>query len=193
MLHDGDIAGEPNCAIEGTADGDLSHTKSPAQREKVIIDTDPGIGPATPNKYLLLVRLQSYGDSVIMEIESLCMQPVDFKDHVLLVQDVNDERTFPFFPYWNVDMNLLRHMSGTSLKDMQFDAANDTITILMAFQSPDLEVIGLTTIFGNVATKDATRNALHVCEVAGFPEVPVAEGSLEPLKFLIHVFCSFYY
>uniref|UniRef100_A0A0D6QY78 uridine nucleosidase n=1 Tax=Araucaria cunninghamii TaxID=56994 RepID=A0A0D6QY78_ARACU len=59
---------------------------------------------------------------------------------------------------------------------------DDTITLLMAFQSPDLEVVGLTTIFGNVSTKDATRNALHVCEVAGFPDMPVAEGSPKPLE-----------
>ncbi|KAH9317121.1 hypothetical protein KI387_018890, partial [Taxus chinensis] len=58
----------------------------------------------------------------------------------------------------------------------------DAITILMAFQSSDLDVIGLTTIFGNVYTEDATQNALHVCEVAGFSDVPVAEGSPEPLK-----------
>jgi len=59
---------------------------------------------------------------------------------------------------------------------------DDAITILMAFQLPEIEVIGLTTIFGNVSTKDATRNALHLCEVAGFPDIPVAEGSPEPLK-----------
>lgn len=37
---------------------------------------------------------------------------------------------------------------------------DDTMAILMAFQSPELEVLGLTTIFGNVSTEDATRNAL---------------------------------
>ncbi|URD72685.1 Inosine-uridine preferring nucleoside hydrolase [Musa troglodytarum] len=42
--------------------------------------------------------------------------------------------------------------------------------------------IGLTTIFGNVSTEDATRNALLLCEIAGHPEVPVAEGSHERLK-----------
>ncbi|ERN13083.1 probable uridine nucleosidase 1 [Amborella trichopoda] len=59
---------------------------------------------------------------------------------------------------------------------------DDSITILMAFQSPGLEVLGLTTVFGNVATKDATRNALHLCEIAGYPDLPVSEGSPEPLK-----------
>ncbi|XP_059443054.1 uridine nucleosidase 1-like isoform X2 [Corylus avellana] len=59
---------------------------------------------------------------------------------------------------------------------------DDSIAILMAFQSPELEILGLTTIFGNVTTEDATRNALLLCEIAGFPGVPVAEGSSEPLK-----------
>ncbi|KAG5575025.1 hypothetical protein H5410_055159 [Solanum commersonii] len=34
------------------------------------------------------------------------------------------------------------------------------MTILMAFQTPEVEVISLATIFGNVTTKDATRNTL---------------------------------
>ncbi|ONH96212.1 hypothetical protein PRUPE_7G113700 [Prunus persica] len=59
---------------------------------------------------------------------------------------------------------------------------DDTIAILMAFQTPELEVLGLTTIFGNVTTEDATRNALLLCEIAGHPSLPVAEGSPEPLK-----------
>eukprot|EP00252_Welwitschia_mirabilis_P020125 TRINITY_DN4860_c0_g2_i1.p1 TRINITY_DN4860_c0_g2~~TRINITY_DN4860_c0_g2_i1.p1 ORF type:complete len:329 (+),score=60.84 TRINITY_DN4860_c0_g2_i1:209-1195(+) len=59
---------------------------------------------------------------------------------------------------------------------------DDAMAILMAFQIPGIEVLGLTTIFGNVSTKDATRNALHLCEIAGRLDVPVAEGSPEPLK-----------
>ncbi|KDP42725.1 hypothetical protein JCGZ_23665 [Jatropha curcas] len=59
---------------------------------------------------------------------------------------------------------------------------DDSMAILMAFQSPKLEILGLTTIFGNVTTTDATRNALLLCEIAGCPGVPVAEGSPEPLK-----------
>ncbi|KAJ0028098.1 hypothetical protein Pint_35998 [Pistacia integerrima] len=59
---------------------------------------------------------------------------------------------------------------------------DDSMAILMAFQTPQLEILGLTTIFGNVTTEDATRNALLLCEIAGCPGVPVAEGSSEPLK-----------
>ncbi|GJX55696.1 uridine nucleosidase 1-like protein [Tanacetum coccineum] len=59
---------------------------------------------------------------------------------------------------------------------------DDSMAIMMAFQTPNLEILGLTTIFGNVSTKNATRNALLLCEIAGCPSVPVAEGSSEPLK-----------
>lgn len=88
---------------------------------------------------------------------------------------------------------------------------DDSMAIMMAFQTPELEILGLTTVFGNVSTQDATRNALLLvctnhslkfsfakfcwdvyviswyvqCEVAGFPDVPVAEGSSEPLKVTI--------
>ncbi|XP_039047551.1 uridine nucleosidase 1-like [Hibiscus syriacus] len=59
---------------------------------------------------------------------------------------------------------------------------DDSMAILMAFQNPEYEILGLTTVFGNLHTKDATSNALLLCEIAGCPGVPVAEGSPEPLK-----------
>uniref|UniRef100_A0A7N0THX7 Inosine nucleosidase n=1 Tax=Kalanchoe fedtschenkoi TaxID=63787 RepID=A0A7N0THX7_KALFE len=59
---------------------------------------------------------------------------------------------------------------------------DDAMAILMAFQTPDVDILGLTTVFGNVTTKQATNNALLLCEIAGRPDVPVAEGSPEPLK-----------
>ncbi|KAH1039748.1 hypothetical protein J1N35_041491 [Gossypium stocksii] len=58
---------------------------------------------------------------------------------------------------------------------------DDSMAIFMAFQNPEYEILGLTTIFGNVQTEDATRNALLLCEIAGRPDVPVAQGSPEPL------------
>ncbi|KAJ3708727.1 hypothetical protein LUZ61_012432 [Rhynchospora tenuis] len=54
---------------------------------------------------------------------------------------------------------------------------DDAMAIFVALNSPEIEVIGLTTIFGNVYTTLATRNALHLLEVAGRCDVPVAEGS----------------
>ena len=42
---------------------------------------------------------------------------------------------------------------------------DDSMAIMMAFQTPELEILGLTTVFGNVQTQDATRNALLlVCD-----------------------------
>ncbi|XP_042064710.1 probable uridine nucleosidase 2 isoform X2 [Salvia splendens] len=39
---------------------------------------------------------------------------------------------------------------------------DDAMAIFVALQSPEVEVIGLTTIYGNVYTALATRNALHL-------------------------------
>ncbi|KAF3944658.1 hypothetical protein CMV_028901 [Castanea mollissima] len=54
---------------------------------------------------------------------------------------------------------------------------DDAMAIFVALRSPEVEVIGLTTIYGNVYTTLATRNALHLLEVAGRTDIPVAEGS----------------
>lgn len=54
---------------------------------------------------------------------------------------------------------------------------DDAMAIFLALQSPEIEVIGLTTIYGNVYTTLATRNALHLLEIAGRTDIPVAEGS----------------
>ncbi|PKA55948.1 putative uridine nucleosidase 2 [Apostasia shenzhenica] len=54
---------------------------------------------------------------------------------------------------------------------------DDAMAIFIALRSPEVEVIGLTTIYGNVYTTLATRNALHLLEVAERTDIPVAEGS----------------
>lgn len=57
---------------------------------------------------------------------------------------------------------------------------DDAMAIHLAFAHPDLEVVGLTTVFGNVHADKATRNALRLVEMAG-AECPVAEGAAAPL------------
>ncbi|KAJ0743690.1 putative inosine nucleosidase [Helianthus annuus] len=54
---------------------------------------------------------------------------------------------------------------------------DDAMAIFLALRSPEVNVIGLTTIYGNVYTTLATRNALHLLEVAGRTDIPVLEGS----------------
>ncbi len=62
---------------------------------------------------------------------------------------------------------------------------DDAMAIHMAFAHPELEVVGLTTIFGNVHTKTATRNALRLVEMAGV-DCPVAHGAEAPLGQPLH-------
>ena len=54
---------------------------------------------------------------------------------------------------------------------------DDTMAIFFALCSPALDVIGLTTIFGNVHTELATKNALRLLEIAGRRDIPVAHGA----------------
>jgi inosine-uridine nucleoside N-ribohydrolase len=58
---------------------------------------------------------------------------------------------------------------------------DDTMAIFFALRSPELELIGLTTIFGNVHTELATTNALRLLEIAGRTDIPVARGADHPL------------
>ena len=58
---------------------------------------------------------------------------------------------------------------------------DDTMAIFFALCSPELEVVGLTTIFGNVDTDLATKNALRLLEIAGRTAIPVAKGADNPL------------
>jgi inosine-uridine nucleoside N-ribohydrolase len=55
------------------------------------------------------------------------------------------------------------------------------MAILFAFSCPEVNVEGLTTIFGNSGTKVTTLNALRLVELAGRADVPVARGAEKPL------------
>lgn len=58
---------------------------------------------------------------------------------------------------------------------------DDAMAIFYALASPELEVVGLTTVFGNAHTPVCTSNALRLLEIAGRPDIPVAEGAHRPL------------
>jgi inosine-uridine nucleoside N-ribohydrolase len=53
--------------------------------------------------------------------------------------------------------------------------------IFYALGSPGLEVVGLTTVFGNAHTSVCTTNALKLLEIAGRTDIPVAQGAHAPL------------
>jgi pyrimidine-specific ribonucleoside hydrolase len=58
---------------------------------------------------------------------------------------------------------------------------DDAIALLLALASPELEVLGVTTVAGNVGLDKTTPNALRVLELAQRSEVPVAAGFARPL------------
>ena len=53
---------------------------------------------------------------------------------------------------------------------------DDSQAILGAFSCPEVDILALTSIFGNVPTEIATRNALFLRTKAGRPDVPVYRG-----------------
>jgi len=58
---------------------------------------------------------------------------------------------------------------------------DDAVAILLALASPELELLGVTTVAGNQSLDKTTANALRVLEYAGRGEVPVAAGAAQPL------------
>jgi len=58
---------------------------------------------------------------------------------------------------------------------------DDAVAILLALASPELDVLGITAVAGNVPLELTARNARMVCELAGRPDVPVFAGCDRPL------------
>ena len=58
---------------------------------------------------------------------------------------------------------------------------DDALALLLAHGDPDLELIGVTTVGGNVTLQNTTRNALRLREYLKFPKVPVSAGAAGPL------------
>lgn len=57
---------------------------------------------------------------------------------------------------------------------------DDAMAILYALADPEIALLGLTTVFGNVPGTTATRNALQLLDLAG-AQTPVAAGAERPL------------
>lgn len=57
---------------------------------------------------------------------------------------------------------------------------DDAIALYFALAHPDIDLIGVTTTFGNVSVAQATANALYLTHLAGYC-LPVAQGVQAPL------------
>ena len=103
-------------------------------RNKTIIDTDPGIGKffSLLFSHRLCLTETQIAPSLFI---SILIEPI-FQVHLVGAEYFTDE--------------------------VSYISVDDAMAIFLALQSPELDVLGLTTIFGNVYTTLSTRNALHL-------------------------------
>jgi inosine-uridine nucleoside N-ribohydrolase len=64
---------------------------------------------------------------------------------------------------------------------------DDAIALLLALASPEVDLLGVTTVHGNQTLEKTTENALRVLELAGRTDVQVARGADRPLVRDLHV------
>lgn len=57
---------------------------------------------------------------------------------------------------------------------------DDAMAILLALASPEFEIVGISTVYGNTTINNATRNALYLVSKSGL-DIPVAKGSDIPI------------
>jgi len=58
---------------------------------------------------------------------------------------------------------------------------DDAVAILLALASPELEVLGITAVAGNVPLRLTQLNARKICELAGRPQTRVFAGAVRPM------------
>lgn len=59
---------------------------------------------------------------------------------------------------------------------------DDSLALILALNSPELDVIGITTVSGNVKSDQGARNALKVLRLMGREDIPVYIGEEIPLE-----------
>lgn len=58
---------------------------------------------------------------------------------------------------------------------------DDTMALMYAALHPDIELLAVGTVWGNVEVEMGTRNAIHTLEMVGAGHVPVAQGAAKTL------------
>ncbi|MBX3479030.1 MAG: nucleoside hydrolase [Caulobacter sp.] len=72
-------------------------------------------------------------------------------------------------------------MSESSLIIDCDPGVDDGVALLLAFASPELDILGVTTVAGNVSAALTARNARVIRHIARRPDVPVLAGCQRPL------------
>ena len=65
--------------------------------------------------------------------------------------------------------------------DFAFPPQDDAMALFFVLNSPELEILGITTVAGNRSLNVATADALKVLEVTGNAAIPVFQGAASPL------------
>ena len=65
--------------------------------------------------------------------------------------------------------------------DFVMPPQDDSMALMLALQSPELEILGITTVAGNDSLERATSDVLRMLEIAQQPDIPVYVGSNMPL------------
>jgi len=65
--------------------------------------------------------------------------------------------------------------------DFVMPPADDSLALMLALQSPEIEILGITTVAGNDSLERATSDVLRMLEIAGQPGIPVYRGANMPL------------
>jgi inosine-uridine nucleoside N-ribohydrolase len=58
---------------------------------------------------------------------------------------------------------------------------DDAMALMYALAADDLEVVAVTSVFGNATVDATTRNAIDLLDIAGRPDIPVGRGAARPL------------
>ncbi len=58
---------------------------------------------------------------------------------------------------------------------------DDAVAILLALASPEIDVLGITAVAGNVPLRLTEKNARKICELAGRPDIKVFSGAIRPM------------
>lgn len=65
--------------------------------------------------------------------------------------------------------------------DFAMPPVDDALALMLALQSPELDILGITTVSGNVGVERATREARQLLTIAGRSDIPLHRGAAMPL------------
>ena len=83
-------------------------------------------------------------------------------------------------PSFSGQFAILRRVKRPFLIDTD-TASDDAVALIMALRSPQIQVLAITTVAGNVDVHQASRNAIYTAELCD-SNVPVFAGAEQPLK-----------